>query len=823
MYLVPGDKYHGLSYFGEKIEAGAPAGDIVTNHNPDTGAQEVGNGYLNGVDCIGFLGIVWRYGAPHFNFDAANKVMRPIRFQDLRAGDALQRYFAGGLDNHVVLFKEWIPGTGEPGEPGVEFWVYEAAIRTRKVVRSRYKLVSIDEANIEKAFFAGGRFPTDKVTIQRMEYCDPQKCVLAPANDIKSDVFPYTYLNPIEVVLVIDRSGSMSGDNLLMAQNSAQMFVDLMRPGDKIGVVSFNSTAYIEFPLQEILSPDAPGYIDIKAQAQTAIEQITAGGGTSIGAGLETGRQQLNENGLDDPIRLMVLLSDGEETNAPYYDDVLPSIIADKIIVHTLALGIGADKDTMLDIADQTGGIYRYNLSNKMTDIFYAIFSKVYSESGVKRIEGTVPSDTTIDEFVEVDSTIAQIRFSLNWPGSDLDLTLVQPDGTLINPIIAESDPNITYTSNSTYEFYTIFAPQPGLWTMKIFGKSTGAEGEDYIATAMARDTMVVSVDVDGENQTVGHPITLFASVDHSQADGGGEHILGASMSVTVVDPSESQYVFELYDDGLHEDGLADDGIYSNSFSNTNLEGSYNFNVRISGINNIYGEAFTREYSLSTVVTAPEFPLTSILDDFNRADGAIGDNWSGNPSGYVIDTNQLKVKQKNDNLDIYWEDTYFGPDQEAYFTFSTVSDTAHDQTLLLKSQDNSGWGYGVLAVQYAAATNSVVVWSFVDPSGTDPIDPIPLESLEATMSVIIGPDSQPPSDQKWTPHGFLTSVTFTSGDQFGARALADGTVEIYKNGVLLATCDISSWPFYDQGGYIGLWFGDAKDVLIDDFGGGDIP
>jgi hypothetical protein len=193
----------------------------------------------------------------------------------------------------------------------------------------------------------------------------------------------------------------------------------------------------------------------------------------------------------------------------------------------------------------------------------------------------------------------------------------------------------------------------------------------------------------------------------------------------------------------------------------------------------------------ATIVVNNAFPLTPILDDFNRTDGAIGNNWSGNTSGYNISSNQLLVKSKNANLDIYWNNASFGPDQEVYFTFSSVSSTALDQDLLLKAQDTSSWG-AMIDVQYDAAGQRVIVWTFAQ-------------------------------GQSWVQYGADIPVTFVSGDQFGARALADGTVEVYRNGVLIATRDITSWPYYASGGYLGLWFGDAKNVLIDDFGGGNIP
>ncbi len=64
------------------------------------------------------------------------------------------------------------------------------------------------------------------------------------------------------------------------------------------------------------------------------------------------------------------------------------------------------------------------------------------------------------------------------------------------------------------------------------------------------------------------------------------------------------------------------------------------------------------------------------------------------------------------------------------------------------------------------------------------------------------------------------AVTFSDGDQFGALAREDGTVEVYRNNMLLATRDVTGWPDYANAGYIGLWFTGASDATLDDLGGG---
>lgn len=163
----------------------------------------------------------------------------------------------------------------------------------------------------------------------------------------------------------------------------------------------------------------------------------------------------------------------------------------------------------------------------------------------------------------------------------------------------------------------------------------------------------------------------------------------------------------------------------------------------------------------ATATQAPAFPSTGILDNFNRANGSIGSNWSGNSAGYDIQSNKLHVKSKNPNLDIYWNNTLFGPNQEVYFTFSTTSATAADQDLILKAQSTSGWGAGFIEVWYDAVGQRVQVWTF-------------------------------DQTQSWIQHGADIPVTFVNGDQFGARARADGTVEVYRNGALLGTRNVST-------------------------------
>jgi hypothetical protein len=74
--------------------------------------------------------------------------------------------------------------------------------------------------------------------------------------------------------------------------------------------------------------------------------------------------------------------------------------------------------------------------------------------------------------------------------------------------------------------------------------------------------------------------------------------------------------------------------------------------------------------------------------------------------------------------------------------------------------------------------------------------------------------------QSWVLHGANIPVTLNPGDQFGARANSSGLVEVYRNGVVIGTANVASWPYSAGGGYIGLWLYNTVNTTVDDFGGG---
>jgi VCBS repeat-containing protein len=190
----------------------------------------------------------------------------------------------------------------------------------------------------------------------------------------------------------------------------------------------------------------------------------------------------------------------------------------------------------------------------------------------------------------------------------------------------------------------------------------------------------------------------------------------------------------------------------------------------------------------ATSVPPANFPSTEIIDDFNRADGPLGTNWSGDTAGYSIIANQLDVGSTED---IYWNSSSFGADQEVFVNLTTIDPNSNEIGMVLKSQTQDGFSPGLIEVLYNPIANSVQTWTFQIPEG-------------------------------WIQRGTSIPITFTDGDQFGARAGADGRVEVYRNGALLGTIDVTAWPHYANGGFIGLFNINASNAILDNFGGGTV-
>ena len=148
----------------------------------------------------------------------------------------------------------------------------------------------------------------------------------------------------VAMVLIIDRSGSMSGLPLEMAKQAAKATADTLSADDLLEVIAFDSQP------TRIVKMMAAKH---RARIQSDIARIQPGGGTEIFGALDAGYQSLSVTRARK--KHVILLTDGQ---APQNGirDLVQAMAAEGMTVSTVGLGAGIDDGLLRMISDLGGG-----------------------------------------------------------------------------------------------------------------------------------------------------------------------------------------------------------------------------------------------------------------------------------------------------------------------------------------------------------------------------------------------------------------------------------------------------------------------------------
>ena len=183
-------------------------------------------------------------------------------------------------------------------------------------------------------------------------------------------------MKPVDLICIVDVSGSMSGAPINLVKESLNYLVKLMNDTDNFALVTFSSNSQIVNNLT-IMTEENKNVILGK------IQNLRASGGTNIYSGLEKGLQLLkNDYSSGDRIASMILLSDGDDN---YNYDKVDNLFEDLLVregkkdyVFTLySFGYGSfyDYSLMNNISLIKDGAY-FNI-DKLSDVNDA-FLKIY-------------------------------------------------------------------------------------------------------------------------------------------------------------------------------------------------------------------------------------------------------------------------------------------------------------------------------------------------------------------------------------------------------------------------------------------------------------
>jgi Ca-activated chloride channel homolog len=146
-----------------------------------------------------------------------------------------------------------------------------------------------------------------------------------------------------DIVLVVDVSGSMEEDGKLdQAKAGLETFLTRILPEDRVGLVSFSSTASVDVDPAPLSQNRIP--------LSDAIQRLRPQGKTAIYDSLLTAKQSLDNlptpEGGEERIKAIVLLTDGEENaSQTSFDDLKGAFDESGISVFPVAYGSSSDQD----------------------------------------------------------------------------------------------------------------------------------------------------------------------------------------------------------------------------------------------------------------------------------------------------------------------------------------------------------------------------------------------------------------------------------------------------------------------------------------------
>ena len=291
------------------------------------------------------------------------------------------------------------------------------------------------------------------------------------------------------LVLVIDRSGSMTGLKLELCKVAAGAAVRLLSRLDLVGVVVFEAESGWLVPL---------GPAENKDRIAQAIRGIGAGGGTVMGPAMGLALEALH--GVQGGIRHVILLTDGQTTDRDLCARLGAEAAADKITVSTVAIGPDADGTLLRDIAASTQGRF-YSVADptRIPEIFIKEAQVVRRSMIVERTFSP-----------QVVHPLSEVLKGLSPPLPSLDgYVLTGPKGGLNQVVLAsdEADPILATCQAGLGRCVAFTGAVDGRWSAAWLGWSQHAvlweQALRWVARSATPDDWDVLADVQGRQVQV--------------------------------------------------------------------------------------------------------------------------------------------------------------------------------------------------------------------------------------------------------------------------------------------------------------------------------
>eukprot|EP01097_Dermamoeba_algensis_P000493 TRINITY_DN1170_c0_g1_i1.p1 TRINITY_DN1170_c0_g1~~TRINITY_DN1170_c0_g1_i1.p1 ORF type:complete len:525 (-),score=148.31 TRINITY_DN1170_c0_g1_i1:49-1623(-) len=225
---------------------------------------------------------------------------------------------------------------------------------------------------------------------------------------------------PLDLVVVVDTSGSMQGEKIQLVQETLHFLCKQLAATDRLAVISFTSAPTRVTHLRLMTSNG-------KEQMKKVVDSLYASGGTDIGVAVKEGMKLLKERETENTISSILLLSDGQggSITKQEIDEYLPG----GTTIHSFGYGSDHDARVLYGIAEGANGTFTFVENNeKLGEAFAGCLGGLLSVA-VQQVEVTleVQAPHKLNKVhttypVTVDNSSAKIKVSDLLEGEKKDI-----------------------------------------------------------------------------------------------------------------------------------------------------------------------------------------------------------------------------------------------------------------------------------------------------------------------------------------------------------------------------------------------------------------
>jgi Ca-activated chloride channel family protein len=241
---------------------------------------------------------------------------------------------------------------------------------------------------------------------------------------------------PLNLAVVLDKSGSMTGAKLEKAKQAALQLVDRLTSKDVFSLVVYSDEARVLVPAQKVEDREA---------LKEKIAGIEAGGSTALYAGVKTGARQIQEYFSSKRINRVILLSDGLANVGPSSTSDLRRLgheLAESgVSVTTIGVGDDYNEDLMAGLAEASDANYYYvQDTERLPEIFAKELGEMLTVAAREiRIEITCPDGVQPLGFIGRSEKFENRKASVNLS----QFTLGQSRYLLLRCLVTRPEPEV--------------------------------------------------------------------------------------------------------------------------------------------------------------------------------------------------------------------------------------------------------------------------------------------------------------------------------------------------------------------------------------------